>query len=187
MLQNNSILVEWELEYDGGHPVTLFEVHVILHPPRPSTRTWRATPPPDLVYHTDASARRLVTRAVDTGHAYTVRAIATNLLGPSIDRVDNGNCHRKCCYCVVIIVVRCCCHLVFVGYTDVSTCNFESRRGEDCVWTLEVGVVTRAGSATPPLPLTDATSNAQGTISRSLHIQLLANNHRSLRVRSSIP
>ena len=80
--------MEWELEYTGGHPVTLFEVHVIRLLPRGRSR--RDTPPPDLVYHTDASVGRLVTMGVDTGHAYTVRATATNMLGPSNDQIGNG-------------------------------------------------------------------------------------------------
>lgn len=87
MFSNDSILVEWELEFDGGHPISLFEVHVTLHPPRQSHG---ATPTPDLVYHVDAGARRLVTRVVSSGHTYTVRATATNILGPSNDQLDTG-------------------------------------------------------------------------------------------------
>lgn len=88
-LSNDSVLVEWGLEYDGGHPISLFEVHVMLHSPR--TRSRRATPTSaDLVYHVDAGARRLVTRAVDAGHTYTIRAIATNSLGPSNALLEDG-------------------------------------------------------------------------------------------------
>ncbi len=88
-LQNNSILVEWELEYDGGHPITLLEVHVALHLPRPPLL---ATPPArDLVYHVmDGGVERLVTRGVEPGHTYTATATATNTLGPSSEQTDTG-------------------------------------------------------------------------------------------------
>ena len=85
-LPNDSILVEWGLEYSGGYSVSLFEVHVRLNLPR----SRRATPPPDLVYHVDVGIGRLVTRTVDAGHTYTVRATATNHLGPSDDQLEDG-------------------------------------------------------------------------------------------------
>jgi hypothetical protein len=107
-LSNDSILVEWGLEYSGGHPITLFEVHIMLHSPR--TRSRRATPSSSaLVYHVDASTRRLVTRAVDTGHMYTVSAMAMNTLGPSNNQLEDGefNIHMLsiCCLFVVVVVV----------------------------------------------------------------------------------
>jgi hypothetical protein len=51
---------------------------------------------------------------------------------------------------------------VFVGYTDLSSCNFETPGGGGCVWNLNRGVVTRADDVTPPLPTTDANRNLQG-------------------------
>ena len=91
-LQNNSILVEWEMEYDGGHLITVFEVHVLLHSPRNE-----ATMPShaDLVYHVNPWTGRLVTRPVTAGYTYTARATATNLLGPSEDKLHNGISHNK--------------------------------------------------------------------------------------------
>ena len=89
-LQNNSILVEWELEYDGGHPITLLEIHVALHVPRPPHSAMPT--PPDLVYHVmQGGMGRLVTRGVEPGHTYTATATATNTLGPSAQQTDNGN------------------------------------------------------------------------------------------------
>lgn len=51
---------------------------------------------------------------------------------------------------------------VFVGYTDIRNCNFENAGLEDCIWTLDEGVVTMAGEAPSPLPSSDASNNAQG-------------------------
>ena len=155
-MQNNSILVEWELEYTGGFPIILFEIHVMRHLPRGRSR--RDTPP-DLVYHTDANAGRLVTMAVDTGHTYSVRASATNTLGPSDDQIENGKLVVCCCCCCFYG----CCFSVFVGYTDIVSCNFEGVAGEGCVWGVGgEGVVARADAATPPLPVRDASNNPQG-------------------------
>ena len=54
-----------------------------------------------------------------------------------------------------------CYRLVFVGYTDLSSCDFELIGGV-CAWNMNGGVVTRADDATPPLPTTDASGNSQG-------------------------
>ena len=87
-LQNHSILVEWDLEYDGGYPIITFEIRILLHLPR----SRRATPSaPDFVYQVDAYAGEMITRPVNTGHAYTVRAVAMNILGPSTEQADDGN------------------------------------------------------------------------------------------------
>lgn len=60
---------------------------------------------------------------------------------------------------VVVVVLLLMLFTVFVGYTDISSCNFDR---EGCVWSLGEGVVTRADAATPPLPVTDANNNARG-------------------------
>ena len=74
--------------------MSLFEVHVMLH--RPRARSRRATPSSaDLVYHVDAGAGRLVTRAVDAGHTYTISAMATNILGPSNNQLEDGEFKSK--------------------------------------------------------------------------------------------
>lgn len=91
------------MEFDGGYPISLFEVHVMLHLPR----SRRATPTPDLVYHVDSSARRLVTRAVDSGHTYTITATATNSLGPSNDQTEDGKL-------VLFLLLATCCLFVFM-------------------------------------------------------------------------
>ena len=77
------------MEYDGGHPVTLFEIHVLQ---LSHSQRSRSAPIPDIVYHVNAGSRRLVTREVNAGHTYRVRAVATNLLGPSEDLIDSGKC-----------------------------------------------------------------------------------------------
>lgn len=86
-LPNNSILIEWQLEFDGGYPVTEFEIHVALQNSRPSV----VTPiQPDLVYHKGAGSTRLVTVPVVSGYSYTARATARNYLGLSQEVFHNG-------------------------------------------------------------------------------------------------
>lgn len=161
--------MEWGLEFNGGHPISLFEVHVMLHLPRARSR--RATPTSaDLVYHVDASARRLVTRTVDAGHTYTISALATNILGPSNNQLEDGEFMfnrqvqpAECLFVYLLVLFVCCC-LVFVGYTDISSCDFEQTGRGDCVWSLNRGVATRADDVTPPLPATDASGNSQGIL-----------------------
>lgn len=77
---NDSILIEWELEYDGGFPIVSFEIHVILQ----TARTKRDTPTnPDLIYHTNVDNDHLVTRSVENGRSYVVMAILYNTIGSS--------------------------------------------------------------------------------------------------------
>lgn len=82
--------MEWGLEYDGGHPVVLFEVHVILYQPHSRRPTTPSPSQADIVYHADISAGQLVTRTMETGHTYIITATAANILGPSSEQISNG-------------------------------------------------------------------------------------------------
>lgn len=90
-LANGSIELEWRLEYDGGHPISNFEIHISVG----SGRARRDTSNPDLVYHTDVNNNRLVTRAVSRGQTYSVMATASNILGASDPRYTNGKIRHE--------------------------------------------------------------------------------------------
>ena len=63
--------------------------------------------------------------------------------------------------------------VVFIGYRDVNTCDFESYGRESCSWSMETGVIIRASEASRtlvPLPSTDSSGHAQGKyLAKSLH------------------
>ena len=89
---NDSILIEWELEYNGGFPIVSFELQVILQ----TARAKRDTPTnPDLIYHTDVDNGHLVTRSVENGRSYVVMAIVYNTIGSS-DEFAYGKCIWSC-------------------------------------------------------------------------------------------
>lgn len=88
-LENGSILLEWRLEYDGGHPIVSFEIHISSG----AGRTRRDTTIPDLVYHADINSNRLVTRTVTQGHTYSIVATAANVLGAGNPQMTNGQFH----------------------------------------------------------------------------------------------
>ena len=83
---NGSILLEWRLEYDGGHPILNFEIHVSTV----GGRTRRETTPPDVVYYPDITSNHLVIRAVRQGQTYRILATASNVLGASDPQMANG-------------------------------------------------------------------------------------------------
>lgn len=85
-LTNGSILLEWRLEYDGGHPITNFEIHISMG----TGRARRGATPPDIVYHTDVNNGLLVTRVVSQGQTYAVSATASNMLGASEPQIASG-------------------------------------------------------------------------------------------------
>lgn len=85
-LANGSISLEWRLEYDGGHPIINFEIHVTSG----AGRTKRDTTGPDLVYHTNVANNQLVTSPVRLGQTYSVMATAFNVLGASDPQATNG-------------------------------------------------------------------------------------------------
>lgn len=85
-LANGSILLEWRLEYDGGHPVVEFEIHISSG----AGRTRRDTTIPDLVYHVDVHSNQLVTSTVRQGQTYSIVAMARNILGASSPQTTNG-------------------------------------------------------------------------------------------------
>lgn len=71
------MLIEWELQYDGGSSIISFEIHVILQEDRAKRDT------PDLVYHVNVDFGLLVTRGLQVGRSYTIMATLHNALGPS--------------------------------------------------------------------------------------------------------
>ena len=157
-LHNNSIFIQWELEYDGGHPITLLEVHVALNQPRPPQS---AMPTRDLVYHVmNPSVSGLVTREVETGHTYTATATAMN--APSMVQMDEGGWSIQEAGYLLVASLPIIFFIVFVGHTDIVTCGFEVTRAENCIWTLGEGFIVRGSSATPPQPSADASSNRDG-------------------------
>ena len=85
-LVNGSILLEWRLEYDGGHPVVEFEIHVSSG----VGRTRRDATIPNLVYHVDVNSNRLITRTVRQGRTYSIVAMARNILGASNPKTTSG-------------------------------------------------------------------------------------------------
>ena len=83
---NGSILLEWRLEYDGGHPVVEFEIHISSG----AGRTRRDTTIPNLVYHVDVNSNRLITRTIRQGQTYSIVATARNVLGASNPQTTSG-------------------------------------------------------------------------------------------------
>jgi len=114
-LQNLSLLIEWELEYDGGFPISNFLITVMAQLPRQ-----RRDIPDFLHYEVGVATGRLVTRALEQGRKYTVNAEVTNELGSSHQSTN-----------------------VYVGPTDRVQCGFESPGS--CPWQLVEGTVMRAG------------------------------------------
>ena len=86
-LANGSIALEWRLEYDGGRPISSFEIHITVGTGRARRDT---SSNPGLVYHTDVNNNRLVTSAVSRGQTYSVMATASNILGASDPQYANG-------------------------------------------------------------------------------------------------
>ena len=84
---NGSILLEWKLEYDGGHPVVEFEIHISSG----AGHTRRDTTIPDLLYHVDVNSNQLITRTIRQGQTYSIVATARNILGASIPQSTKFN------------------------------------------------------------------------------------------------
>ena len=74
---NHSILVSWEVAYDGGSPITQFTVTISPHSPRQRTRRQEE----GVVYHVDPSAGSLLTRPLETGRRYLVTVSLENSHG----------------------------------------------------------------------------------------------------------
>lgn len=156
-LTNGSILLEWELEYDGGYPVLNFEIHITSG----AGRARRDTTVPDLVYHTDVYSGRLITRAIRQGQTYVVMATAYNNLGASDPQTANGLYMFVSCDNVVRQITH---FVAFVGHTDAVSCGYDdSDDARGCPWQLQEGHITNAqGSGIAPLPDTDSNGNRFG-------------------------
>ncbi len=89
---NNSVLLEWQLEYDGGSDIMEFAIHLSLHNMRPSAIV---PAQPDLVYHRSVGASHVITHPVPSGFSYIARAVAINSLGQSPALTHNGEMHSE--------------------------------------------------------------------------------------------
>ena len=85
-LPNNSLLLEWEVKFDGGHPIEEFHITIEGQVPRQ-----RRQAPHFLSFDLSpeqVNAGRHVTEAVESGREYTVTARVQNELGTREDGVN---------------------------------------------------------------------------------------------------
>ena len=78
-LTNNSLLLEWELEFDGGYPVTNFQITIEAQNLR--QRRQAASHLSLLLNPEQAEAGSLVTQVLSSGVAYAITARLENAVG----------------------------------------------------------------------------------------------------------
>ena len=72
---NLSVLVIWEMAYDGGYPIIQFII--TISPESPRARRQEG----GVVYHVDPSDRSLLTHPLEAGRRYLVSFSLENVLG----------------------------------------------------------------------------------------------------------
>ncbi len=146
---NQSILIEWDLQYSGGSSIVSFEIHVILQ----EHRVKRATP--DLIYHVSVASSQLVTRSLQSGHSYIIMATLYNSLGSS-DEYANGK-RPLIPYSDFDTTFNLL--AVYIGPKDNLFCDFETL---DCFWQLNAGVIATAESTPVTFVNEDSAGNSFG-------------------------
>eukprot|EP00731_Ephydatia_muelleri_P012219 Em0006g1113a len=135
-LGNQSLLVAWQLEYDGGQPITSMNITVEAldsSSPAPVRAAGRATP---VTYSVGVNDSYLLTSSFPQGWSYLVTAYVQNKVGTNTFKAT-----------------------AFVGSIYTVVCSFET---QSCPWTLLSGQKITSGNGGPRQPVVDADGHANG-------------------------
>lgn len=167
----------WQLEYDGGWPVTTMNITVeALDSSSAPVRT--AGRPAPVTYSIGVNSSYLVTSSYPQGWVYLVTAQVQNKVGTSTFKAKGNNVSelhwenpfRKQVYDIWYMMMRILRLLLhaywplptaFVGSVYTVICSFET---QSCPWALLGGQKITSGNGGPLQPAADGDGHANGRV-----------------------
>jgi hypothetical protein len=131
---DNSLLITWDLEYDGGS----HDIHMTVSIQSNALRRRRYTLPMSTSYSINVYSNSLRTPVLPFGRTYDIMATISTEHGSNQESAT-----------------------AFVGVQDKIDCQFSL--SSSCQWELQDGTLMEASSAEYPQPTTDASGNHGGT------------------------